>query len=201
MFTPSHNTFRVLFSVIMAATGVSQIVPHTIAFTKAASAAAELFRTTDRPSDIDPLSESGLTPEDSHGAIDFQNVQFSYPSRPTFQVLRGLDLHIPAGKTTALVGPSGCGKSTVVGLLERWYNLDEGSIRIDGRDITELNVRWLRSQIRLVQQVWPIYASRGKGLILKIATRNPFCSIARSFRMCATASLARRLKMRRKKNK
>ncbi|PGH27089.1 hypothetical protein AJ80_01276 [Polytolypa hystricis UAMH7299] len=146
------DVVTVLFSVIMAATGVTQIAPHAMAFSKAASAAAELFKTIDRSSDIDPLSESGLTPEGTSGAIDIRNVQFSYPSRPTYQVLRGLDLHIPAGKTTALVGPSGCGKSTVVGLIERWYNVGEGSIRLDGRDITELNVRWLRSQIRLVQQ-------------------------------------------------
>jgi ATP-binding cassette subfamily B (MDR/TAP) protein 1 len=58
----------------------------------------------------------------------------------------------PAGKTVALVGQSGSGKSTVVGLIERFYDLTGGSVLLDGRDIREYNLRWLRSQMGLVSQ-------------------------------------------------
>lgn len=50
-------------------------------------------------------------------------------------------------------GPSGSGKSTIIGLLERWYNPVSGTIKLDGTDISVLNLRWLRTNIRLVQQV------------------------------------------------
>lgn len=64
------------------------------------------------------------------------------------------------GKTTALVGSSGSGKSTVTGLLERWYDPDSGQITLDGIDIKELNLQWLRTNIRIVQQVriTPLYS-------------------------------------------
>eukprot|EP00923_Selenidium_pygospionis_P019513 GHVN01034127.1.p1 GENE.GHVN01034127.1~~GHVN01034127.1.p1 ORF type:complete len:529 (+),score=57.43 GHVN01034127.1:1287-2873(+) len=63
-----------------------------------------------------------------------------------------MDLDIPAGKTTALVGTSGCGKSTVTQLLQRFYDLDDGGLLIDGRDIREYNVSWWRSQLGIVNQ-------------------------------------------------
>jgi ABC-type multidrug transport system fused ATPase/permease subunit len=67
-------------------------------------------------------------------------------------VYNGLSLVIEPGTTVALVGPSGCGKSSLVALLERFYDVDEGSIQLDGVDIRELSVGWLRSQIGLVSQ-------------------------------------------------
>ncbi|KGM91997.1 uncharacterized protein PADG_11784 [Paracoccidioides brasiliensis Pb18] len=108
--------------------------------------------TIDRDSKIDPLSEDGLRPNKLNGNIELKDVHFFYPSRPAYPVLCGLDLRIPAGKTTALVGPSGCGKSTIIGLLERWYNPSSGTLTLDGCSVDQLNVRWLRTQIRLVQQ-------------------------------------------------
>lgn len=120
--------------------------------TKAATAAVELFETIDRPSLIDPMSTSGVQPEQCTGNIELQDVEFSYPSRPDTKVLNGLSLSIPARKTTALVGASGSGKSTIVALLERWYDQAAGSITLDGRNIRDLNLRYLRTKIRLVQQ-------------------------------------------------
>ncbi|QSS63796.1 multidrug resistance protein [Histoplasma capsulatum] len=148
----SGKIVTVLFSIIISATGISQMAPHSIAFSKAASAASELFKTIDRHSEIDPLSGGGLRPTDLNGDIEIKDVHFSYPSRASFPVLCGLDLHIPAGKTTALVGHSGCGKSTIIALLERWYNPSSGTLTLDGRNIDQLNLHWLRTKIRLVQQ-------------------------------------------------
>lgn len=120
--------------------------------TQASSAASDLFAVIDRDSAIDPTSHDGLAPETCEGHIEVHDAHFAYPSRPDSQVLTGLTLDIPTEKTTALVGASGSGKSTIVGLLDRWYNQSSGTITLDGVDIRQLNVRWLRTQIGLVQQ-------------------------------------------------
>lgn len=139
-------------SVIVAASSLTSIAPHMIEFTRAASAASELFRLMDRKSAIDPFDESGKRLEAVEGFVEFNNVTFAYPTRPSIQVLSDFSLQIPAGKTTALVGASGSGKSTVVGLLERWYNPASGSVKLDDHPIETLNLKWLRQQVRLVQQ-------------------------------------------------
>ena len=146
------KVFTVVLSALIAATSAGTIFSPIQSFTVAASAATELFEILDKPSQLDPLSENGHQPTKLHGQIEIADLKFSYPSRPGAAVLKGLSLSIPAGKTTALVGASGCGKSTLVGLLERWYEKESGSIRLDGHDVTEYNVRWLRKQIGLVQQ-------------------------------------------------
>ncbi|KAF2452503.1 P-loop containing nucleoside triphosphate hydrolase protein [Lineolata rhizophorae] len=142
----------VLFSIVIASTSLTQISPYFAAFANAASAANELFQTMDRPSLIDPLDSSGDRPEKSDGEVELSQINFSYPTRPEVQVLSNFSLTCPAGKTTALVGESGCGKSTIVALIERWYNPTSGSIKFDGRNIAKLNINWLRTRVRLVQQ-------------------------------------------------
>ncbi|CAH0045767.1 unnamed protein product [Clonostachys solani] len=146
------TVFTVVFSIIVAATMIASIAPHTIAFSRAATAAAELFTLIDRKSQLDPFDEQGERPSVVEGSIDMRGVTFCYPSRPEVTVLREFSLHIPAGKVTALVGPSGSGKSTIIGLLERWYSSTSGSIRLDGTELDQLNLKWLRTNIRLVQQ-------------------------------------------------
>ncbi|KAI9713349.1 MAG: hypothetical protein M1828_001442 [Chrysothrix sp. TS-e1954] len=146
------DVVTVIFAVVLAATALTQIASHVITITKAASAANELFRIIDRQSAIDPLSKEGLVPERCHGEMEIKALEFAYPSRPNAKVLEGMDLKVSAGKVTALVGASGSGKSTVVGLLERWYDQAAGEVLLDGIDIREHNVAWLRTQIRLVQQ-------------------------------------------------
>ncbi|KAL4807614.1 P-loop containing nucleoside triphosphate hydrolase protein [Aspergillus unguis] len=145
------DVFTVVMCTVIASTSINLFFPQIPAVAGAIAAAAEFFRVMDKPSLLDPLSDKGLKPEQCIGAIELDHVSFAYPSRPT-PVLQDLTLSIPAGKTTALVGASGSGKSTVIGLLERWYEYTGGCIRVDGTDITELNTKWLRSQISLVQQ-------------------------------------------------
>ncbi|GJC81611.1 ABC transporter BEA3 [Colletotrichum liriopes] len=128
------------------------MAPYLIDFSRAASAAAELFRLMDRTSAIDPFDDSGEQPSEVEGTIDCDNIKFSYPMRPGVTVLENFCLRIPAGKVTALVGASGSGKSTIIGLIERWYNPLSGSVKLDGRPIDTLNVQWLRKHVRLVQQ-------------------------------------------------
>jgi ATP-binding cassette subfamily B (MDR/TAP) protein 1 len=101
---------------------------------------------------IDSSSESGKKLGEVRGEIEFRNVCFHYPTRQEIEVFRDFSLRIEAGKTVALVGASGGGKSTVVSLLERFYDPTAGSILLDGVDLRELNVKWLRQQIGLVSQ-------------------------------------------------
>jgi len=94
----------------------------------------------------------GIKPTSLEGRISFEGVKFAFPSRPEINVLDGYTLEIDPGTTTALVGSSGSGKSTVVALLQRFYDVNGGRITIDGNEIRDLDVRWLRQQIGYVQQ-------------------------------------------------
>ena len=86
------------------------------------------------------------------GVISFKGVQFHYPTRPEVEVLRGLNLEVQPGQSIALVGTSGCGKSTTVSLLERFYDIEGGNVKVDGIEASTLNIQWLRSQMAIVQQ-------------------------------------------------
>lgn len=84
------------------------------------------------------------------GAIKFEDVHFSYDeNRP---ILKGISFEVPAGKTVAIVGPSGAGKSTLSRLLFRFYDVQEGSVSIDGQDVKDVTQKSLRSSIGMVPQ-------------------------------------------------
>lgn len=103
METLANQVVSVLFSVIMAASTVMQIAPHMVAFSRAATAASELFALIDRESVINPFDESGDKPDDTVGNIDLHSISFNYPTRPDVTVLENFTLNIPARKVTALV--------------------------------------------------------------------------------------------------
>merc|ERR1712146_565802 len=86
------------------------------------------------------------------GKIELRGVNFSYPTRPDIAVCKDYNLVINPGEVIALVGPSGSGKSTIMSLLLRFYDPSSGQVLLDGTDIKEMNVRWLRSQIGYVGQ-------------------------------------------------
>ncbi|CZS91522.1 probable leptomycin B resistance protein pmd1 [Rhynchosporium agropyri] len=113
----------VLMSVMMITFSVSQTAGPIVAITKAAAAATDFFAVIDAPKP----STNGLTAPEISSAKDivFNSVTFAYPSRPHVTVLDDLTIEIEPGKITAIVGASGSGKSTIVGLLERWYELDD----------------------------------------------------------------------------
>jgi ATP-binding cassette subfamily B (MDR/TAP) protein 1 len=92
------------------------------------------------------------------GRIELKNVSFTYPTRPDVRVCKGYSLCIEAGETIALVGPSGSGKSTIINLLLRFYDPDQGEVLLDGHNLKDLNVRWLRSQIGYVGQEPVLFA-------------------------------------------
>jgi ABC transporter fused permease/ATP-binding protein len=87
-----------------------------------------------------------------HGDINFENVAFSYPTRSEVEVLKNINLKIPAGEKIALAGQSGAGKSTIVQLLLKFYQVQKGQILVDGKPISEWNLQQLRSNIGIVPQ-------------------------------------------------
>ncbi|GAB1312646.1 hypothetical protein MFIFM68171_02856 [Madurella fahalii] len=145
--------YTVVFLLVDACVCLGSIAPLLPIITGASSAFKRLMKDIEAPSTIDGTSDEGvILPVSTPGEIVFNNVSFSYPSRPNQPVLRNLNLKFPTGKHTAIVGLSGSGKSTIASLIARLQDPDEGTITLDGHDIRDLNVRSLRSFISLVQQ-------------------------------------------------
>jgi ATP-binding cassette subfamily B (MDR/TAP) protein 1 len=86
------------------------------------------------------------------GDITFEDVGFSYPTRPNVPVLRGIDATIKQGECVAIVGASGSGKSTIASLLQRLYEPTSGRIAIGGSNIADTDVSWLRDHVAVVSQ-------------------------------------------------
>ncbi|KAB8303395.1 hypothetical protein EYC80_004824 [Monilinia laxa] len=149
-----------IMAIVMSIGGIS--APITAA-AQAAGAAGILFSIIDAPQ---PKTGGVQAPDvSSREDIVLENVNFAYPLRHDVKVLDNLNVRFPAGKLTAIVGASGSGKSTIVGLIERWYELDgnltdnaltlffrNGTITVGGRKLHEIDLKWWRSQIGLVQQ-------------------------------------------------
>ncbi|XP_055937185.1 ATP-dependent translocase ABCB1-like isoform X1 [Argiope bruennichi] len=142
----------VFFNVMLGAMGIGQTAPYFEAFALARGAAGKVFSIIERVPPIDSSSKSGKMPESFTGTIALRDVHFSYPARPDVPILRGVTLDITPGETVAFVGPSGCGKSTIIQLIQRFYDADKGRVELDGHNIKDLNVGWLRDHIGLVGQ-------------------------------------------------
>ncbi|KAL8643364.1 MAG: hypothetical protein Q9226_008405, partial [Calogaya cf. arnoldii] len=145
--------YTVIFLLVDASFIISQVAPFLQIFAAAAAASERIQSVVDRSSNIDGTNTAkGIKLDRVRGAITFENVTFRYPSRPDFSVLEDVSLLFPAGKHTAIVGPSGSGKSTIAALTTRLYDPCGGRILVDDHDIQEVNVRFLRSRIGVVQQ-------------------------------------------------
>jgi ABC-type multidrug transport system fused ATPase/permease subunit len=111
-------------------------------------AATRVFKVLDTTSQIDDLGT--YVAQSFKGHIKFDNVHFSYVTDE--EVLKGISFEVQAGETVAIVGATGAGKSTIINLLNRFYEIDEGAIYIDGINIKEVTLRSLRTQIAVVLQ-------------------------------------------------
>ncbi|PWY96094.1 putative ABC multidrug transporter [Aspergillus sclerotioniger CBS 115572] len=147
------NIFTVILILVDASLILSQAAPFLRSFDAAAVAFRKLEADIDHRSTIDGTTEhTGRSLPEITGTVELHNVSFAYPSQPDRPVLQDLSFICPAGQQTAIVGLSGSGKSTVAGLITRFYNVNQGSVLLDGHDIMELNVRSVRSHLSLVQQ-------------------------------------------------
>ncbi|MDK8462463.1 ABC transporter transmembrane domain-containing protein [Marinobacter sp. SS13-12] len=150
--SPGELAAFVFYSLLvgLAAGAITEVIGE---LQRAAGAAARIFELLQTPSEIPmEITASLALPERIRGDIEFNNLSFSYPSRPDIQVLKDLSLSIRAGETVALVGPSGAGKSTLFDLLLRFYDPDTGQILIDGSDSRQVALDDLRRCFALVPQ-------------------------------------------------
>ncbi|KAL1914813.1 uncharacterized protein VTP21DRAFT_7905 [Calcarisporiella thermophila] len=150
--TPGKIT-NVFYCLMVGSLSIAGVGPALQAISSAIAATVKVYETIDRTSPIDSSSSSGTKlPAPIKGRIQLRDVCFRYPSRPTVPVLKNLSLDIEPGTTVALVGASGCGKSTIVGLVERFYDPISGQVLVDGVDVKELHLQFLRQQMAFVGQ-------------------------------------------------
>ena len=124
----------------------------TADFNKAMVAAARVFQLLDRKPLIDTNPSVGLKLNQVDGNVKLRDAEFTYPTRQNIQILNRLNLSLKAGESIALVGESGCGKSTVIQLIQRFYDVNQGSLELEGNNIQSLNLPYVRSKLGIVSQ-------------------------------------------------
>lgn len=145
------------FSVI-AATSSGAISEAMGDFNRAAAAAERIFALLDTKADIACPANPHALP-DAKGELVFENVSFSYPSRPDHPILRNISFSIKPGERVAIVGPSGAGKTTLYQLALRFYDPQQGRILLDGVDIKTADPQIVRTRIGLVPQEPVIFST------------------------------------------
>ncbi|KAL0479356.1 ATP-binding cassette, subfamily B (MDR/TAP), member [Acrasis kona] len=154
---------QVTSNMVVAIFSMSLAMMELDALFKAIASSKELLKIIKRKPQLslgNKTIEGGM-----RGEIEFNNVCFSYPTRPGAKILKKFSLKIDKGQHVALVGESGCGKSTITGLLERFYDTNRGNIKIDGVNIREINLDWLHRNIAIVTQEPVLFATSIKNNI------------------------------------
>ena len=148
-------SIAVLMGGMMAGMGFSSLMDIQKMFL----AADKIFELLDRET---PSKSGSQKMAKVEGNISIEEAEFSYPSRQDVQVLRKLNLAIKAGQKIALVGQSGCGKSTVIQIIQRFYDLDLGTLQVEDTDITSLDTQAVRGKLGIVSQE-PVLFNRSIG--------------------------------------
>ncbi|HEY9546436.1 MAG TPA: ABC transporter transmembrane domain-containing protein, partial [Solimonas sp.] len=149
--TAGELTSFIMYAAITAG-GVGVLAEVWGDVMRAAGATERLMELLSAAPQIAPPAQPRALPETQQARLQFDKVAFHYPSRPLTPALDGMTLDIREGETVALVGPSGAGKTTVFQLLQRFYDVGSGAIRLNGVDIRELDPHSLRAHIGLVPQ-------------------------------------------------
>lgn len=148
------TVLTVIYCIVMGSSSLGFVAPVIPDFIKAAAAAKSVLEALNESQSKKPPGEKHQSrTNELIGHVQIDHVSFRYPSRPTVSVLNNASMSFAPNQVTALVGPSGSGKSTIIALLERWYEVSEGSISVHGVDINEVDLEWWRAQVSLVQQV------------------------------------------------
>ncbi|XP_024922248.3 ABC transporter B family member 15-like isoform X1 [Ziziphus jujuba] len=153
-----RELFQTMVVIIQTGHVIADAGSTTLDLAKGFDAVNSIFVVLDRDSGIEPENPQGNQPEQLNGHLEFHDVHFAYPTRPDLMIFQGFSINIEAGKSTALVGQSGSGKSTIIGLIERFYDPQKGSVEIDGQDIRSYHLRSLRKHIAFVNQEPTLFA-------------------------------------------
>lgn len=141
----------VLYSVFVGAS-IGGIAELYASIQKAIGATERIFEIIDEKAEDVVLIKQEMNLAKLHGNVVFESVQFAYPSRKEIEVLKNISFSATSGEQIAIVGPSGAGKSTLVSLLFRFYDPQNGAIIIDGKNIKDYPLTYLRSQMAVVPQ-------------------------------------------------
>lgn len=155
--------FKTFFILVSTGKVIADAGSMTSDIAKSSAAVTSLFSVLDRLSLISRAHKVGdgtnrIKSENMTGKIEMKRVDFAYPSQPDNLVLREFCLEVKAGTSVGLVGKSGCGKSTVIALIQRFYDAERGTIKVDGVDIRMLDIEWYRGKMALVSQEPVIYS-------------------------------------------
>ncbi|CAN1859947.1 ABC transporter B family member 2 [Linum perenne] len=153
------ESFTTMLNVVISGLALGQAAPDITAFVRAKAAAGPIFKMIERNTVSKTSSKTGKKLTKLEGHVQFKDISFRYPSRPDVTIFNKLHLDIPSGKIVALVGGSGSGKSTIISLIERFYEPQSGQILIDGVNIKDLDLKWMRQQIGLVNQEPALFAT------------------------------------------
>lgn len=129
---------------------------------RGAGAASRLAELLEAKPEIAPPARPERLPEPARGGLSFRNVTFRYPARPETAALKDFTLEIEPGETIAIVGPSGAGKSTIFQLVERFYDPQGGTIRLDGVPLTSADPADIRARIALVPQDGVLFSANAR---------------------------------------
>ncbi|MDH4318168.1 MAG: lipid A export permease/ATP-binding protein MsbA [Desulfobulbaceae bacterium] len=141
--------FSFLTALIMAYDPVKGVSRINSIVQQGLAASARVFELLDIEPDIADKPDAVALPKFER-SIDFKDVKFSYNQEE--QVLKGINLSVPKGEVLAVVGPSGGGKTTLTNLIPRFFDIEDGSLSIDGHDIRDVTIHSLRHQIAIVSQ-------------------------------------------------
>ncbi|TVU20391.1 hypothetical protein EJB05_36598, partial [Eragrostis curvula] len=144
------DIISILFAIMVGGRALGDATHCLADFADGRTAAHRLFKTIQRKPEIDSDDAVAIILEDIKGDVELKDVYFSYPSRPEQSIFDGLSLYVSSGKTMALVGESGSGKSTVISLVERFYDPHAGEVCIDGINIKNFKLDWIRQKIGLI---------------------------------------------------
>ncbi|KAG3206007.1 ABC transporter B family member 11 [Phytophthora cactorum] len=150
--------FMVLMVIMLSTFAIGMAAQGATDGAKAKRSAQRVFKVIDRKPLIDATSGTGRTLDHVDGDIEFRNLAFMYPARPDAKIYKNYSLKIARGQTVALVGASGSGKSTAISLMERFYDPAAGIVTLDGNNLKELNLQWLRENVSLVSQEPVLFA-------------------------------------------
>ncbi len=129
---------------------------------RGAGAASRLSELIEEKPEITAPARPQSLPHPPRGSLSFQNVSFSYPTRPAEQAIADFNLTVEPGETVAIVGPSGAGKSTIFQLAERFYDPSSGTIRMDGVPLTQVDPAEIRRRMALVPQEGILFAASAR---------------------------------------